>query len=95
MPLRDSRLVAVAIDHFGRVRLDLMLAITAPHDQPHVGRSGAAERHRWAGPGSHPAKRNIGRVINHHHAMPWLGAIRTDSSVSRETHDSGAPPCID
>ena len=31
-----------------RVRLDLTAAISAPYDQRHAGRSGVAERHRWA-----------------------------------------------
>ena len=31
----------------------MMLAIEAPHDQPHPGRGGVAERHRRAGGGFH------------------------------------------
>jgi hypothetical protein len=35
---------AVANSHLGSGGLDLMLAITAPHDQPHIGRRGSPRR---------------------------------------------------
>jgi hypothetical protein len=37
----------------GGIGLDLMAAIPVPHDQPHPGRGGIAERHRRAGFGLH------------------------------------------
>jgi len=43
-----------------------MLAILAPHDQPDLGRGGAAERHPWAGLGFHRPEartRGLGALI--------------------------------
>ena len=49
----DAHLGAVAFRHFGRVGLDLVPAIAAPHDQADLGRGGVAERHRRAAVGAH------------------------------------------
>jgi hypothetical protein len=48
MPVGDAHLGTVALSHLGGVGLDLVPAIEAPDDQPHMGRRGVAERHRWA-----------------------------------------------
>jgi hypothetical protein len=42
-PIRNRRLSAVSLRHLARVRLDLMLAIPAPHDQSKVSPRRAAE----------------------------------------------------
>jgi hypothetical protein len=39
--------------------LDLMAAIVAPHDQPHLGRSGSAKRDRRVGLGFHPPRHMV------------------------------------
>jgi hypothetical protein len=48
VPVRDAHLGTLARSHLGRVGLDLVPAIEAPHDQPHVRQCGVAERHGWA-----------------------------------------------
>jgi hypothetical protein len=53
VPVGNTHLGAVALGHFGGIGLDLAAAVEAPHDQPHMGRSGVAERHRWAAVGVH------------------------------------------
>jgi hypothetical protein len=52
-PIRYSSLRAISLRHLCRVRLDLMPAILAPHDEPQVG-GGAAERRGRAGVRFHP-----------------------------------------
>jgi hypothetical protein len=41
VPVRDGHLGAVALRYLGGVGLDLMVAIDAPDDQPHMGRAAA------------------------------------------------------
>jgi hypothetical protein len=53
VPVGDGRLGAVALGQRGRVGLDLVPAIAAPHDEPHMGRGGAAERRRRPGVAVH------------------------------------------
>jgi hypothetical protein len=48
VPIGDGHLRAVALGHLDRVGLDLVPAIGAPDDQPHISRSSVAERHRRA-----------------------------------------------
>jgi hypothetical protein len=43
-PIRHCRLDTVSLGHLGWVRLDLMAAILAPHDEPQMSCGGAAER---------------------------------------------------
>jgi hypothetical protein len=50
-PIENRRVRAVSNSHFSGVRLDLMAAPPAPHDQPPLGFRCIAER--WAGLGSH------------------------------------------
>ena len=47
-PIRHTHLGPIALGHLGRVRLDPMPAIEAPHDKVHARRGSVAERHRWA-----------------------------------------------
>jgi hypothetical protein len=44
VPIRGGHLRAIALGHRGRVGLDLVAAIEAPDDQPHMRRSGVAKR---------------------------------------------------
>lgn len=46
--LHESKERSYGLTPLGRIGLDLMLAILAPHDQPHTGRGCVAERHRRA-----------------------------------------------
>jgi hypothetical protein len=46
VPILHRRRGAVSLGHFGRIGLDLVAAIPAPHDEPHLRRGGAAERIR-------------------------------------------------
>jgi hypothetical protein len=50
-PINNWRSGTVPPSHLGGIGLDLMAAISAPHDQPHVSRSGVGKRHRRAGLG--------------------------------------------
>lgn len=43
----NRRACAVSSSHLGRIRLDLVPADLAPHDEPHARSRGVAERHRW------------------------------------------------
>src|SRR5215471_11682981 len=45
-PIEHGCFGAVSRSHFGRVRLDLMLAFLAPNDQSNAGRGGDTECHR-------------------------------------------------
>jgi hypothetical protein len=49
LPVKQGGLRAIAGGVLGGIRLDLVAAIPAPHDEPHAGRGGSAERHRRAG----------------------------------------------
>jgi hypothetical protein len=48
-PTDNRRFGTVLSSHIRGIGFDLMAAIVAPHDQPHVSRSGIAERHRRGG----------------------------------------------
>ena len=52
-PLADCGLGAVARGLLGRIGLDPMLTIAAPHDEPDLGGGGPAQRHRRAAVGLH------------------------------------------
>jgi hypothetical protein len=52
-PLGNRRLRAVSSRHFGGIRLSLIAASLAPHDQVNMGSRRAPEGHRWAGFGFH------------------------------------------
>jgi hypothetical protein len=53
MPIRNRRVGAVSFGHFGGVRLNLIAALSAPHDQANLGSRRAPECHRRAGFGFH------------------------------------------
>lgn len=53
---------AVALCHFGRAKLDLMAAIPAPQNWPHMGRCGVTQRHLRAWFGLHPRRRLFAAV---------------------------------
>ena len=55
----DRNLGAVAVGEFGRVRLDPVAAIRAPHDQPHARRGRATKRHRRPGGKTHPRRPSV------------------------------------
>jgi hypothetical protein len=57
--------------HLGRIGLDLMPAILAPHGQPDAAGGSIAERHRRAGFGFHVA------------AVFWLAVAHTPSAAAR------------
>ena len=46
VPVRDAEISAVALGHRSGIGLDLVAAIAAPHDEPRMGRGGAAECRR-------------------------------------------------
>jgi hypothetical protein len=48
-PNENGRVRAISSSHLGRVRLDLVAARLAPHDQPHLRVRRIAKRHRRAG----------------------------------------------
>ena len=52
-PIGNRRLGAVSARHFGRIKLNLMAAIPAPHDEAKMGSRRVPERHRRAGVGFH------------------------------------------
>jgi hypothetical protein len=56
-PLEHARLGAVAGGHLGRIGLDPVAALAAPHDEANASRGGAAERHWWAKLGFHLRRR--------------------------------------
>ena len=43
----------VSLGRLGGIGLDLMLAFSAPNDQPDAGGGSVAERHQWTGLGFH------------------------------------------
>jgi hypothetical protein len=47
-PIENSGLSAISLGLLGGIRLYLMAAISAPHDEADAGGSGAAKRHRRA-----------------------------------------------
>jgi hypothetical protein len=47
-PINNGGLGPVALGHLGRIRLRLILAISAPHDEPDASFGRVAERHRRA-----------------------------------------------
>jgi hypothetical protein len=53
VPFANWRVGAIALGQLGSIRLDLMPAIPAPHDDPGAGRSGTAERCGWTAVGFH------------------------------------------
>jgi hypothetical protein len=57
VPVRDGHLGAVTLGHCGRVGLDLVPAIAAPHDQVGAGSGGAAECRRRPGVAVHRRRR--------------------------------------
>jgi hypothetical protein len=48
-PFENAGRGAISLGHLGSIRLDLVAAIAAPHDQAHASRSRVSERHRRAG----------------------------------------------
>jgi len=48
-PIENRFLRTISISYLSRIRLDLVAARLAPHDEPNAGRSRIAERHRRAG----------------------------------------------
>jgi hypothetical protein len=52
-PIGHRHFGTVPSSHLGGIGLDLMLAFSAPNDQPDAGGGSVAERHRWAGFGLH------------------------------------------
>jgi hypothetical protein len=53
VPVQDGQLGAVALGQRGRVGLDLVATIAAPHDEPHMSSRSAAQRCRRAGVAVH------------------------------------------
>jgi hypothetical protein len=52
-PIKNASPSAIFPGHLGGIGLDLVATTPAPHDQPHAGCGGVAQRHRRAGFGLH------------------------------------------
>jgi hypothetical protein len=61
-PTENAGPRAILSRHIGRVRLDLVAAGLAPHDEPDASRSRVAERHRWSGVRFHISEGSILRI---------------------------------
>lgn len=89
-PVRHRRLGAVAFGHFGRVGLDLVAAVAAPHHERQVRRGGATHRHRPDAVGAHepvayrPVTQPFWRHIFYVVEMAWDGQHTMDVIINRQ-----------
>jgi hypothetical protein len=87
-PIDDGCIGPVPLDELGGVRLDLVLAAAAPHDQPQLGFRRIAERHRRAGFGFHRLREPRGPA-GRADPVPPLASIHSITSSARARIDGG------
>lgn len=91
----------MALRHLGGIGLDLVAAIEAPHDQPHTGRRGVAERpppstlvsaYPEKSPYGLPPRRSLWRSVPGHSPVTAVLLAAIQAEIGRNPSLAPSPP---